>query len=134
MKFYTAYDRPEHQGEVNVGPSKVEKVGYVPSNILIENMIFAGMRLNRARTEAYDVSPDEIDKAGEVPIDPTRNPGFDMADASLRLQNLKNRMLEQKELFAKEEAKRILAEEEKKKEFELWKKEQEEKKQEVKND
>lgn len=126
MKLFTCYDRPEDSFEVNVGPSKVEKVGYVPPNILIENMIYAGMRLNAARTEAYDA--ETAAEAAEMPIDPTRNPGFDMADASQRLMSLKDRLNKQKQLYELEQAKKILAEEEEKKQFKLWQEEQLEKK------
>lgn len=78
---------PHHaKPEINSGEEKVEKAGYIPANRRIEAMIDAGERLAQARMEQYDghdtLDPDDME------VDPTRNPGFDPADAaqlSLRL-------------------------------------------------
>lgn len=59
---------------------------YVPPNILIEQMIAAGQRLEDYRGELYDFQNDEeIDWDYQ---DPTRNPGYDPADASEMLIEL----------------------------------------------
>lgn len=67
------------EGEKNDGELLVETAGYVPANVKIESMIDAGRRLTdfRAGYEFQDgeTIPDDY-------LDPTRNPGFDLADAS----------------------------------------------------
>lgn len=72
-------NRPKTVPEKNSGGSKTEQSGYIPPNVQIERMIQAGMRLNDSRM-GYEFGADE-----EVPhdyVDPTRNPNFDLADAS----------------------------------------------------
>lgn len=59
--------------------SKTEKAGYIPPKVQIENMILAGERLDAYRKEMYQA---ETDDSEEPEIDPTRNPNFDLADAS----------------------------------------------------
>lgn len=81
VEIMTNYLRPERRKEVGGGPSIVEVSGYIPTKIQVENMLIAGQRLNEYRREQYDYSegdsvPDDI-----VP-DPTRNPEFDLADAT----------------------------------------------------
>lgn len=78
MKFYTQWDPPPKKGEVNSGEVVVETAGYVSAQKLIEGMFQAGIRLQQSR--GYEFGSDQ-----EVPddyIDPTRSPGFDLADAS----------------------------------------------------
>lgn len=70
-------------GEDNDGEILVETAGYIPADRKIESMIDAGKRLMDFRA-GYEFQDDE-----DVPddyIDPTRDPGFDLADAS-RLSN-----------------------------------------------
>lgn len=57
----------------------VEQSGYEPADRKIMNMIFAGQRLKEARKEMYDYDGDEYI---DLPIDPTRKPGLDLAEAS----------------------------------------------------
>lgn len=79
-KFYTEFDRPPPVLEMNDGKSIVETVGYIPADVQIEQLIQAGIRLDKHRKEAFDFAPEEaIDPTFE---DPTRSPNFDMADAS----------------------------------------------------
>lgn len=85
MIFNTPYERRPSVGESNFGQSMTEKAGYVPANKLIESMIFAGQRLNEYRASQYDFPDGEID---EDFSDPTRNPGFDLADATKISQDL----------------------------------------------
>ncbi|QXP44114.1 MAG: hypothetical protein [Arizlama microvirus] len=77
-KYYTELDRPDFKGEENSGEMITETAGYIPANVQIEDMMLAGQRLAIARKERFDGSNDE-----EVSLfsDPTRKPGFDLADA-----------------------------------------------------
>lgn len=66
-------------GEENDGELLVETAGYVPADRKIESMIDAGRRLKDFRA-GYEFQDDE-----DVPddyLDPTRDPGFDLADAT----------------------------------------------------
>lgn len=120
-KLYTPYDRPKEEYEVNIGPSLVEKVGYVPANILIENMIYAGERLDLARSDYYDFpDPDQVDYDF---IDPTRSKNFDPADADYLMRSVEGRLSEQRKLFEKEELERKRYAEEEAKQFQLFKEE-----------
>lgn len=77
-KVISRYDYKVSPGETNDGELIVETAGYIPAEIKITSMIDAGRRLLETRL-AYEFDPDQ-----EVPddySDPTRNPGFDMADA-----------------------------------------------------
>jgi hypothetical protein len=75
---------------MNDGSTITEQAGYIPPRIQIENMINAGKRLDQYRKEMYDFPPD-----AEVPDDfedPTRNPGFDMADATKLAREIRTRL------------------------------------------
>jgi hypothetical protein len=80
MTFNTKYGRPKYEGEYNNGQSNVEKAGYIPPKIQIENLINAGKRLIEHRKNMYDFDEGVADDDNFT--DPTRDPGFDMADAS----------------------------------------------------
>lgn len=58
----------------------VEQSGYEPADRKIMNMIFAGQRLKEARKELYDFDGENDDY--DSPVDPTRRPGLDLAEAS----------------------------------------------------
>lgn len=75
--FYTQYNKLRATPEKNSGVYLVEKAGYVSAQKRIEALILAGQRLVQSRIDAYDFDK-EIDEDFE---DPTRNPGYDMADA-----------------------------------------------------
>ena len=60
--------------------SKTESAGYIPPKKIIEQMIMAGLRLKSFREDQFDLQGGQDDD--EVEPDPTRRPGFDMADAS----------------------------------------------------
>lgn len=79
-RFKTPYNSRPFAGEKHGGVSKTEKAGYLPPKKIIESMVMAGMRLKAFRSESFDLAEGEEDD-GES-IDPTRSPGFDMADAS----------------------------------------------------
>lgn len=89
---YDQFFRPEPEFEMNDGISEVETAGYIPAHIKIEEMIAAGMRLNLARREAFDGDWDDDD----IPLDPTRGPNFDMADASFLAREVQDRLAKQK--------------------------------------
>lgn len=77
--------------EMNDGVNMTEQT-YIPANIQIEQLIAAGIRLDDYRKELYDFSQDaEIDWDYQ---DPTRNPGYDPADASETLKQLAKRTKE----------------------------------------
>lgn len=84
MKFYTQFDRPEKVDvEKNSGELLVEKGGYIPMKRQIEQFMQSGERLASARIAmslGYDFAPGE--DVDENYYDPTREPGFDLADAS----------------------------------------------------
>lgn len=69
--------------------SKVEKSGYIPAKKRIENMMLAGQRLVESRNLLYD---DMTGMDEDIPIDVTRNPGYDMADASQDMMSVNERL------------------------------------------
>lgn len=82
MEFYTQWKRPDKEQflEKDFGPSMTEQSGCIPPKIQIENILMAGERLAEYRRNMYDFGYGEtVDESFE---DPTRNVGFDMADAS----------------------------------------------------
>lgn len=81
VEIMTNYKRPESRKEVGGGPRIVEASGYIPTKIQVENMLIAGQRLNEYRREQYDYSEGDS-VPDDVRPDPTRNPEFDLADAT----------------------------------------------------
>ena len=59
--------------------SETEQAGYIPPKVQIENMILAGQRLDKARSQYDFESEEDID---EDLIDPTRSGNYDLADAT----------------------------------------------------
>lgn len=96
-KFKTQYDRKEDPGQEGGGELITEQAGYVPPQVQIENMIMAGQRLNASRAEMYDT----MEVYEEPDIDPTRSPGFDLADASAMKQGLINKVKNNKNVQTK---------------------------------
>lgn len=70
--------------EKNSGERITEQNGYIPLKKQVENMIIAGRRLNQSRNQDFDIPPETgITEAEEDQITVvTRDPNFDMADAS----------------------------------------------------
>lgn len=70
--------------EENHGERITEQNGYIPLKKQVEDMIKAGKRLNASRGQDYDIPPETgITEAEEDQITVvTREPNFDMADAS----------------------------------------------------
>ena len=86
-----AYDFEKNRAspEVIEKETIVEQTGYELVDKKIMNMIYAGQRLKEARKEMYDYEGDEdID----LPIDPTRKPGLDLAEASQILMETQERI------------------------------------------
>lgn len=83
------FDKNRPTPEVIEKETIVEQSGYEPADRKIMNMIFAGQRLKEARKEMYDYEgDDDID----LPIDPTRKPGLDLAEASQMLMETQERI------------------------------------------
>lgn len=64
--------------EVNSGELKVDVLGYMPAKKRIEDMMLAGQRLRSYKESIHDFPDGKIDLNF---TDPTRRPGYDMADA-----------------------------------------------------
>lgn len=110
--FATRWNRNPVQKDKNNGKRKIEVAGYIPANVRIENMIDAGRRLIEARAEQYDYkTAQEVPEDGG-PLDPTRNPNYDLADVTMAAQYLDPKLKEAskkaKELKAAEEEKVFL--------------------------
>lgn len=119
-KIYTQFERPPDDAEVNTGESIVETAGYVPAERQIQSLIDAGVRL-----EDYRKGCDFVDGVDTGENDPTREPGFDLADASAMSRAANARIEERNRIAAEKAAKK---EEDEKKEKEEIKEEKEEKK------
>jgi len=90
MKFNNPYNRQRINYEKPSGPSRVERAGYIPANVKIESLMAAGKRLVQSRADQYDFQDDKsIDPNF---YDPTRRPGFDMADATAMENSLQARI------------------------------------------
>lgn len=89
-QFYTKWKRKSEDPLENHGPSHVETAGYVPAKVKIEQMILAGQRLVDWRKEQFDFSP-EVDDDDNF-VDPTRTPGYDMADAHQDMMETEERL------------------------------------------
>lgn len=83
---------------------KVERAGYVSAQTRIENLLMAGQRLQQFRSENYDFTGRPIDEDYE---DPTRRPGYDMADAFQDAINIKSRLKSRKEKMKDQNAVKV---------------------------
>lgn len=89
MKFNTRENRIHSKPEINSGVTKVEVAGYLSKKKRIDNIILAGERLIQARKDMYDYVGTDLDP--DIPLDPTRSKGFDLADASRISQEIASR-------------------------------------------
>lgn len=88
MKFQTKYERYLMTREKNLGETMTERAGYIPPKIQIEQMILAGVRLDQQRKDLYDFTEDQEDDG--TFMDPTREPGYDLADASVQAKQVED--------------------------------------------
>ena len=94
MQFATKYERKPYLGEKNSGELLTEQAGYVPADVKILNMIEAGERLRDSR---YGYEFEDEKSVPDDYYDPTREAGFDMADASvMKAETLQRMALSQK--------------------------------------
>lgn len=84
------FDLNKANPEVIDNETIVEQSGYEPADRKIMNMIYAGQRLKEARREMYDFDGENEDY--DAPIDPTRKPGLDLAEASEILMESQERL------------------------------------------
>ena len=86
IKVYTKWDRPEKKYDPHSDEIIVERAGYIPPKLQVEQMFIAGERLAKHRKEMYDFSDES--KVNMEFSDPTRTPGFDLVDATRSLLEL----------------------------------------------
>lgn len=118
-KFYTQYDRPPKElkrtwesyfTDEELKECKVETAGYIPSAIRISRMIkttenlelYRSLQIEKMKLAGYF---DFVD--GNIDLnytDPTRSPGFDMADMGKVQEQLAQSIQRTKELVAIREA------------------------------
>lgn len=105
MPYNTKIKPQNFSGEINDGETLVEPAGYIPAKVQIESFIEAGRRLNESRKqEFYDINSDQDDEE----FVPTREPGFDLADASNLLNGANERLKASREAEKKaQEASRV---------------------------
>lgn len=79
----TRYNRDIAPRDIEPGGGKsiVETSGYVPADVRIKELLMAGVRLADYRAERYDWPQGSIVDEDKL-VDPTRRPGYDMADAA----------------------------------------------------
>ena len=94
--FQTQYNREKHtrHPEVNSGEILVETAGYLSTEKRINNMLLAGQRLMESRRIQYDLEGDYDNE--DIDLDPTRDPGYDLADATQAMLSLEQKAESQK--------------------------------------
>lgn len=98
--FKSKYEFKPQAGEPGGGPVLVERAGYIPAKIQIENLIDAGKRLKEHRKELYDV----FDGEGSEDEVLVRKPNYDLADASQEALAINARMQKRKAQLDAEKA------------------------------
>lgn len=100
--MYNHWNPPPIRMDRGGGKVLVETSGYIPPKNQIEQMIYAGQRLNEWRAQQFDF-PDGNDDGSD---DPTRRRGFDLADASILSKQAESNLEATKREFekAREEA------------------------------
>lgn len=80
--------KKRHEGEKNFGPSLVEKGESLPTKVMIDRMMQAGVRLAESRQAYYDFQPGE-----EVPDEFVPPPvGMDFAEGAAQGEALVSRV------------------------------------------
>ena len=95
-KIYDFQNPPPHEPEKNDGELVVEIGSYIPAKKQIESFIQSGKNLQASRQGRYGFEG-EVD---ETFNDPTRSPGFDLADASQLLAKAEANISEAKRIAA----------------------------------
>lgn len=94
-------NRPVYTGEKGNTMSITEQTGYVPANVMIERLIYAGMRLNHSRgvydSDGYEGAHDDME------ISPVRRPGVDITEVELLARQSMSNIEKQTEEFLKEQ-------------------------------
>lgn len=94
VNIYSSFKRPEKVYEMfDPADTIVETAGYITVQQRINNMMVSGERLKLARAEKYDFKQGE--PVDENFNDPTRDPNFDLADASQILNSVENSIQDQ---------------------------------------
>lgn len=101
----TPYRRKPYMGKVMGRDSITEQTGYVPTAVLVKEMMAAGVRLRDHRREKFPAAPGVEE---EPELDPTREPGFDLADAARLARKVKSGFERAREKA--KEARRVLDE------------------------
>jgi len=96
MEFQTQYVKTPRVGEINSGEMIVERSGYIPAKDQVESFIDSGKRLADFRKGLFDMEPGWKGDPDEV-YDYSRDPNFDMADATQMGLAVKARLRKQKE-------------------------------------
>ena len=82
-KFYSNYERPPGHSIKNSGKLIVERAGYIPPRVMIQQMVSAGQNLQAHRERMVDTYLDDVPDDFH---DPTRSPGYDLVDAGRDFQ------------------------------------------------
>lgn len=90
MKYNTKVDRLKSVPETCKG-GKTEQKGFVSNKRRIESLLAAGRSLAAYREGQFDVQPGENVDIDKVQVDPTRDKGFDLADASQMARGLNDK-------------------------------------------
>lgn len=93
-KIFDFQNPPPSEPEKNDGELVVEIGSYIPAKKQIESFIQSGKNLQASRQGRYDFEG-EVDESF---TDPTRSPGFDMADASQLLAQAEANISEAKKI------------------------------------
>lgn len=89
--FYSLINPAPIKGEINDGKTITEIAGYLTLEQQVTTLVNAGIRLDNFRKGRYDVELKDSDfDDDDLPLDITRNPGFDHADAAIVMNQLES--------------------------------------------
>lgn len=95
-KIYTCFCTNDEDFEpLGDNPEIVDRTGYRNSQQQITELMMAGAMLEQFRAEAYDYKDDSEDDG--VTMSPTREPNFDMSDATQLAYGVNERLNVQKD-------------------------------------
>lgn len=98
-KVRTFLNPPPVVGEVNDGPVLVERGGYLPTNILVPQMLAAGRRLGEHYDELYDAMEGEI---ADGFVNPLSDDEFDEIDQKTAYDQMEAKLLARNKAMARE--------------------------------